>query len=88
LQGQTNRYELRFGVGDDFTRSGLSPPEPPFLRIVPVRFSVTGPEGRYHIPLLATPWSYSTYRGSWFVPDFERSSTRLRKTTPAPGKVI
>jgi 2-oxo-4-hydroxy-4-carboxy-5-ureidoimidazoline decarboxylase len=64
LQGQTNRSELRFGVGEYFARSGLSLPEPPFLGIVPVRFSVAEPEGHYHIPLLATPWSYSTYRGS------------------------
>ena len=39
-------------------------PDPPFLEIVPVRFSVADPENHYHVPLLATPWSYSTYRGS------------------------
>ena len=38
--------------------------DPPFLGTVPVRFAVADPEGNYHVPLLATPWSYSTYRGS------------------------
>ena len=38
--------------------------DPPFLDTVPVRFAVAEPEGHYHVPLLVTPWSYSTYRGS------------------------
>ena len=58
------RYELRFAVGDYFARTGVDLPDPPFLEIVPVRFSVADPENHYHVPLLATPWSYSTYRGS------------------------
>jgi 2-oxo-4-hydroxy-4-carboxy-5-ureidoimidazoline decarboxylase len=58
------RYELRYAVGDYFARSGIGLPDPPFLDIVPVRFSVADPENHYHVPLLATPWSYSTYRGS------------------------
>lgn len=49
-------YELNFHVGAYF-REG-------FLDIVPVRFSIAEPEGHYHVPLLVTPWSYSTYRGS------------------------
>ena len=57
-------YELRFGVGAYFAGRGVPLAEPPFLDIVPVRFSVAEPEGRYHVPLLVTPWSYSTYRGS------------------------
>jgi 2-oxo-4-hydroxy-4-carboxy-5-ureidoimidazoline decarboxylase len=57
-------YELRFQIGDYFARLGASQAEPPFLDVVPVRFSVAEPEGHYHVPLLATPWSYSTYRGS------------------------
>ena len=57
-------YELRFAVGDYFARAGLQLPDPPFLDIVPVRFSIAEPEGHYHVPLLMTPWSYSTYRGS------------------------
>jgi 2-oxo-4-hydroxy-4-carboxy-5-ureidoimidazoline decarboxylase len=58
------RYELRFAVARYFARIGVVLPDPPFLDIVPLRFSVADPEGHYHVPLLATPWSYSTYRGS------------------------
>ena len=58
------RYELRFAVGDHFRRRGIEAGDPPFLEIVPLRFSVAEPEGHYHVPLLCTPWSYSTYRGS------------------------
>lgn len=58
------RYELRFGVGDHFRRRGIAADDPPFLDIVPLRFSIAEPEGHYHVPLLCTPWSYSTYRGS------------------------
>lgn len=57
-------YELRFHIGDHFrvTQPGL--PEPPFLDIVTIRFGVADPEGHYHVPLVASPWSYQTYRGS------------------------
>ncbi len=55
-------YELRFDIGAYFSRLNLT--DPPFLTRVPVRFSVSEPEGRYHVPLVVTPWSYSTYRGS------------------------
>lgn len=58
------RYELRFALGDYFARCGASLPEPAFLDVVPVRFAVAEPETHYHVPLLASPWSYSTYRGS------------------------
>src|SRR5262249_33003904 len=58
------RYELRFHVGDYFARAGAPQHDPPFLDVVPVQFSVAEPEGHYHVPLLVTPWSYSTYRGS------------------------
>ena len=57
-------YELRFTVGDYFARQRAAVSDPPFLDIVPVRFAVAEPEGEYHVPLLVTPWSYSTYRGS------------------------
>jgi 2-oxo-4-hydroxy-4-carboxy-5-ureidoimidazoline decarboxylase len=50
-------YELTFHMGDYFGASG-------FLDIVPIRFSIAEPEGHYHVPLLVTPWSYTTYRGS------------------------
>jgi 2-oxo-4-hydroxy-4-carboxy-5-ureidoimidazoline decarboxylase len=57
-------YELRFAVGDYFVREQAPTADPPFLDVVPVRFAVAEPEGHYHVPLLVTPWSYSTYRGS------------------------
>jgi len=57
-------YELRFAVGDYFARQGVPLADPPFLGLVPIRFSVAEPEGRYHVPLSMTPWAYSTYRGS------------------------
>ena len=38
--------------------------DPPFLDMVPVQFAIAEPEGHYHVPLLVTPWSYATYRGS------------------------
>lgn len=58
------RYELRFAIGDHFRSRGIEQGDPPFLDIVPLRFSIAEPEGHYHVPLLCTPWSYSTYRGS------------------------
>jgi len=58
------RYELRFDVAEYFSRIGAPLADPPFLDVVPVRFAVAEPEGHYHVPLLITPWSYSTYRGS------------------------
>ena len=57
-------YELRFAVGAYFARRGVPLADPPFLDVVPVRFSIAEPEGRYHVPLLVSPWSYTTYRGS------------------------
>jgi 2-oxo-4-hydroxy-4-carboxy-5-ureidoimidazoline decarboxylase len=58
------RYELSFSVGRYFAERGVSMSDPPFLDQIPLRFSVSDPEGHLHVPLLVTPWSYSTYRGS------------------------
>jgi len=58
------RYQLRFAIGDYFVGQTILLADPPFLDIVPVQFAVADPEGHYHVPLLVTPWSYSTYRGS------------------------
>jgi 2-oxo-4-hydroxy-4-carboxy-5-ureidoimidazoline decarboxylase len=58
------RYELRFAMGNHFRSRGIASGDPPFFDIVPLRFSIAEPEGHYHVPLLCTPWSYSTYRGS------------------------
>lgn len=57
-------YELRFAVAGYFKARGVALAEPPFLDVVPIRFSVAEPEGHYHVPLVVSPWSYSTYRGS------------------------
>lgn len=57
-------YELRFDVGEYFRDTGLSLPEPAFLEMVPIRFGIADAEAHYHVPLLVSPWSYSTYRGS------------------------
>lgn len=58
------RYELRFAVSTYFRGLGVDQTDPPFLGTVPIRFAVAEPEGHYHVPLLVTPWSYTTYRGS------------------------
>jgi 2-oxo-4-hydroxy-4-carboxy-5-ureidoimidazoline decarboxylase len=58
------RYELRFHVGAYFAGMAAALDDPPFLDVVPVRFAIAEPEGDYHVPLLVTPWSYATYRGS------------------------
>jgi len=57
-------YMLTFHVGTYFKDLGTAASDPPFLDIVPIRFTIAEPDGQYHIPLLAGPWSYSTYRGS------------------------
>jgi hydroxyisourate hydrolase len=57
-------YELRFAVGDYFAAGGHEVADPPFLDIVPVRFTISDPETHHHVPLLVAPWAYSTYRGS------------------------
>lgn len=55
-------YELEFRVGEYFAGRGL--PAPAFLDVVPVRFLVSDPAQHYHVPLLISPYGYSTYRGS------------------------
>jgi len=56
-------YELVFAVDDYFAAEDLGA-SPPFLTSVPVRFTIGDPDAHYHVPLLVTPWAYSTYRGS------------------------
>jgi 2-oxo-4-hydroxy-4-carboxy-5-ureidoimidazoline decarboxylase len=58
------RYELTFNVGTYFAERQVPTSDPPFLDQIPLRFSVSEPEGHLHVPLLVTPWSYATYRGS------------------------
>jgi 5-hydroxyisourate hydrolase len=56
-------YELRFHAGD-YLRRSASLADPPFLDVVPIRFGVAAPDEHYHVPLLLSPYGYSTYRGS------------------------
>jgi 2-oxo-4-hydroxy-4-carboxy-5-ureidoimidazoline decarboxylase len=58
------RYELSFSVGRYFAERGIAMSDPPFLDQIPLRFAISEPEGHLHVPLLVTPWSYTTYRGS------------------------
>lgn len=57
-------YELTFDVAAYFASTGADLSDPPFLDQIPIRFTVADPTGHYHVPLLVSPWSYSTYRGS------------------------
>lgn len=63
-QFAASTYELVFEIGAYFSGQGVPTDEPPFLDAVTVRFTVADSAAHYHVPLLATPWSYTTYRGS------------------------
>jgi 5-hydroxyisourate hydrolase len=57
-------YELVFIVGDYFANYPENLPQPLFLNRIPIQFAIADPDSHYHVPLLVSPWSYSTYRGS------------------------
>ncbi|MFA7438817.1 hydroxyisourate hydrolase [Castellaniella sp.] len=57
-------YELVFEAGDYFAGKGVTLPEPRFVDQVVLRFGIAHPEQNYHVPLVVTPWTWSTYRGS------------------------
>jgi 2-oxo-4-hydroxy-4-carboxy-5-ureidoimidazoline decarboxylase len=57
-------YEIAFHIGPYFAAQAVATSRPPFLDVVPIRFAIAEPEAHYHVPLLASPWAYSTYRGS------------------------
>ncbi len=61
---QTGTYELVFAVGEYFAQQPVRTTTPPFLDRVPIQFSIATADAHYHVPLLTSPWSYSTYRGS------------------------
>lgn len=61
---QVGEYEFLFHIGDHFRALGVKLPEPAFLDRVPVRFGIFDAKAGYHVPLVCTPWTYSTYRGS------------------------
>ena len=58
------RYRLVFHVAAYFRGRGVALPEPPFIDVVTLDFGIADAAGHYHVPLLVSPWSYSTYRGS------------------------
>jgi len=63
-EGHSGAYELLFYVGDYFAAQEVAQSAPRFLDRVPVRFGIAEAASSYHVPLLVSPWSYSTYRGS------------------------
>jgi len=58
------RYWLEFAVGDYFKALGVALGDPPFLDRIPIHFGVAEADAHYHVPLLVSPYGYSTYRGS------------------------
>lgn len=67
LEGESMRagqYELVFDAGDYFAAHGVALPTPRFVDQVTLAFGIADPTQNYHVPLVVTPWSYSTYRGS------------------------
>lgn len=67
LQGeemQVGQYELVFSAGDYFASQGIHLPTPRFVDCVTLAFGIAHADQNYHVPLVVSPWSYSTYRGS------------------------
>ena len=58
------RYRLVFHIGEHFKNKGMTLPDPPFVDVVPIDFGVADEAANYHVPLVCSPWTYSTYRGS------------------------
>ncbi|MGB0371688.1 MAG: hydroxyisourate hydrolase [Opitutales bacterium] len=61
---EAGKYELLFHIGPYFEAKGVACDDIRFLDTIPIRFGIQDPSAHYHVPLLASPWSYSTYRGS------------------------
>jgi 5-hydroxyisourate hydrolase len=61
---RVGQYELVFHAGDYLRRSGAGLSEPAFLDVIPIRFGISDTTAHYHVPLLLSPYGYSTYRGS------------------------
>jgi len=61
---KSGTYELIFGAGGYFRSIGTELADPPFVDDVVIRFGIADADAHYHVPLLVSPWSYSTYRGS------------------------
>jgi 5-hydroxyisourate hydrolase len=58
------QFQLLFHMGDYFRQGGVALANPPFIDCIPLHFGVADANAHYHVPLLASPWAYSTYRGS------------------------
>ncbi|MBX9466599.1 MAG: hydroxyisourate hydrolase [Rhizobium sp.] len=61
---QVGQYELLFHAGDYLKGTGATLTDPPFLDVIPIRFGISDTTAHYHVPLLLSPYGYSTYRGS------------------------
>lgn len=61
---KAGRYQLSFHVADYYRARGVALPTPPFVDVAVIHFGIAAAEQNYHVPLLVSPWSYSTYRGS------------------------
>jgi 5-hydroxyisourate hydrolase len=61
---KAGRYQLTFYVAEYFAKRGVTLPDPPFVDRAVIQFGIVDAAGHYHVPLLASPWSYTTYRGS------------------------
>jgi 5-hydroxyisourate hydrolase len=61
---KAGRYQLTFHVAEYFAKRGVALPDPPFIDRAVIQFGITDPAAHYHVSLLASPWSYTTYRGS------------------------
>ena len=67
LEGETmktGQYELVFNAGDYFAEQGVELPAPRFVDLVTLAFGIAHEDQNYHVPLVVSPWAYSTYRGS------------------------
>ena len=64
LKLPVGRYRLEFRVVDYFRENDVDLTDPPFLEVIPIDFGIGDPEAHYHVPLLLSPYGYSTYRGS------------------------
>ena len=67
LEGEAfapGQYELLFHAGDYLRAAGTALPDPAFLDVIPIRFGIADSSAHYHVPLLLSPYGYSTYRGS------------------------
>jgi 5-hydroxyisourate hydrolase len=61
---RVGQFQLLFHMGDYFRHSGVALANPPFIDCIPLHFGIADANAHYHVPLLASPWAYSTYRGS------------------------